>query len=241
MSAVDPLVGGAPPTYQSDSDSDSGSGEYAAYGNGRGNLLAELKADDAKSPDSAIQQNEVCEDYYDADEDENANDDLFSRQVMARKQAASGKVSKLLCDEVDGVVEDAPAPTEEPTDALSRALSRGKSMGGIGRGGRSGMARSKSQFGSAARADREARDRGLGNGNSEAMNEKLSQGDAARRVVRTRGAQGPAPVVPRNTGFGRNASGDGDEGMGRRPTLDMLNALSEKEDGPPRKVSIRFA
>lgn len=238
-----PNIGGAPATYQSDSDSDSDE-DYAAYrSGGQNNILAGLKAEEAKSPDSTIQPTEVCEDYYDADEDESAPD-LFARQVMARKSAATGGVSKLLCDEVDGAVEDAPAAMLElANDNISRALSRGKSMGGIGSRGGGRMARSKSQFGSAARANREARDRSVGRGmdnNSETMNEMMSQGDAVRRVVRTRGAQGPAALGPKSRSFKGGDGGLGEK-SGRKSTLDMLNAMAEEEPVPPRKQSIRFA
>lgn len=238
-----PNIGGAPATYQSDSDSDSDE-EYAAYrSDGQNNVLASLKADEAKSPDSTIQSTEVCEDYFDADEDETAPD-LISRQVLARKSAATGGVSKLLCDEVDGAVKDASAAmTELANDNIFRALSRGKSMGGIGSRGGGRMARSKSQFGSAARADREARDKGIGRGmdnNSETMNEMMSKGDAVRRVVRTRGSQGPAALGPKIRSFKSGDEALGENGR-RKSNLDMLNAMAEDEPVPPRKQSIRFA
>lgn len=246
--AANAHISGSPSTYHSGSDSSDSEEAYSSYRTGHNNLLAELKADEAKSPDSAIQPT-VCDDYYDVDEDDTAAD-LLSRQVMVRKMAASENVSKLLCDEVDGAIADAPASIAElATDSISRALSRGKSMGGIGNRSRGGMARSKSQFGSAARAERGARARSAARGldnQSDTMNEMMNQGDAVRRVVRTRGDQAPAALGPRSMSNKSNGVGGGrlwDESMNRKPTLDMLNAMADDEpvSEQPRKQMIRFA
>lgn len=164
----------------------------------------------------------TCSDYYDADEDDLAPD-IFTRQVLARKFQASNAVSKLVCDEVDEHVLADPAVTSLAPDTMSRALSRGKSLGGIRQGGRTGMARSKSQFGSRAR---KSSSRGL-DGSSEML---ANAADAAGL----------------SRGFSRRRDNSGSE-MDRRKRVDQLNAMTGEEEFADidnqlrRPCSIRFA
>lgn len=180
-------------------------------------LEASLRAPD---DDSNAQ---ICSDYYDADEDDSAPD-IFTRQVLARKFQASEAVSKLVCDEVDEHVLADPSVANIAPDAISRALSRGKSMGGIRQGGRTGMARSKSQFGSRARSTKPAR---VVDGSSEEF------ASAADAVGLTRG-------------FSRRRDDSGSD-LDRRKRVDLLNARTDDEqpldldNSLKRPMSIRFA
>lgn len=218
-------------TYDSDGeDSDSESHTESPV------RLAGTKKESIESPrlESALEASlragpdddsnaQICSDYYDADEDDTAPD-IFTRQVLARKFQASEAVSKLVCDEVDEHVLADPSVAEIAPDSVSRALSRGKSMGGIRQGGRTGMARSKSQFGSRARSSRPAR---VVDGCSE---EFTNAADAAGLT----------------RGFSRRRNDSGTD-HDRRKRVDLLNARTDdedsldNEDNLQRPMSIRFA
>lgn len=215
------------PTYDSDGeDSDSNTDSPISLQTtkqekaGCPRLESALEASRRMSDDTSNEPE--CSDYYDAEEDDTAPD-IFSRQVLARKFQASSAVSKLVCDEVDEDVLADPSVAAFAPDAVSRALSRGKSMGGI-RQGRTSIARSKSQFGSRARS--KTRARGL-DGSSEVL-------------ANAADAQGFS------RGFSRRRDDSGSDGD-RRKRVDQLNAVTDEEDFEGdddvarRPSSIRFA
>jgi hypothetical protein len=148
---------------------------------------------------------------------------------------------------VDKTPEEQTGSAELAPESLGRALSRGRSTGGIR--GRTGMARSKSTFGqqggfarskSAARSRSTVRggaggDRGMDGAST--LDEVMRDGGGTRRVTRTRGAEGPARVAAAGDGFGA-------EGAVHRPSkAELLNAIhgAEDDEREPRKASIRFA